>query len=130
MPDFASLRARVEAYLGRPVPAQSEVLFGMHEVMTKAEADRADAETYRALMADTQHLIWITDNPKGGNAPGWVMVHPVSERISGADLFACEFSRAALSMPALLNHEPGTYACDVTSDGVTSRIEIKDRIHE
>lgn len=128
MPDFASLRARVEAYLGRSLPAHSEVLFAMREVMAKAEEDRADAEAYRALMADTQHRVWVT-NPKGGNAPGWVMVHPVAERISGA-VFGCVFSRAGLAMPAVLDHEPGTYACDVTSDGVTSRIEIKEKIRD
>lgn len=51
----------------------------------------ADANTYRAMLADTTHLIDFHDNESGDW--GWVIQHPASERINGT-LFDCPMAKA------------------------------------
>ena len=106
----AELAGHVSAYLGRRVPATEYLSVSLKDVLNRAQEDRADAEAYRALLADTRHLVRID------RSVGWTIQHPGKERVEGR-LWGCEVHQAVRDLDVVedLSEIPadGTYYCRV-----------------
>lgn len=115
---MSDYRARTNAFLGRTVGPTEKGDEVVTEVLDKAEAYRADAEAYRALMADDRHQIRF-------NEADFVIQHPAKERVLG-DLFECDLHEVASRMGTPPEEAiGGTFYCAVNGD----EIVIEEQVH-
>lgn len=115
------IRRRVGAFLGTGTrPLDANWTDDLIAVVEKAEADRADAEAYRALLDDTRHQIRFDER-------GWTIKHPMAERIKTGDrLFDCAATLVAQHLPPPEEH--GTYYFSLTTEGDETTMEIEERV--